>query len=180
YSLDLQTAWKAGAESAVAFKKVVRDGPKDSLLTVPSLPAVIPPTGAPFPDVFGFLGALITRIKIHKNYTDAIGAALKILPSKSPGVDPNTLQPVLAVELRAGHPNILWDKNGMDGIEIEVDRGTGSFVLLAFDTVPDYLDTAPLPAPGTSAIWKYRAIYRLHDERVGQWSQVLEVAVKGE
>jgi len=50
---------------------------------------------------------------------------------------------------------------------------------LAFHTIPDYLDTAPLPAPGTSAVWKYKAIYRLGDEQVGQWSDVVSIPVAG-
>ena len=32
----------------------------------------------------------------------------------------------------------------MDGLEMQVDRGTG-FAILAIDTIPDYIDTAPLP-----------------------------------
>ena len=46
----------------------------------------------------------------------------------------------------------------------------------------DYLDTAPLPAPGTSAVWKYKAIYRLGDDparRDGQWSDVVSIPVAG-
>ena len=47
------------------------------------------------------------------------------------------------------------------------------------DTVPDYLDTAPLPAPGQTALWKYKAIYRLNDEQVGLWSNEVSLAVRG-
>jgi hypothetical protein len=67
----------------------------------------------------------------------------------------------------------------MDGLEILVDRGTGAFGFLALDTIPDYLDTAPLPAAGSSAVWKYKAIYRLADEQVGQWSDVASISVMG-
>ena len=66
----------------------------------------------------------------------------------------------------------------MDGLEIWGDRGTG-FAFLALDTIPDYLDTAPLPAAGTSAVWKCKAIYRLNDEQVGQWSDGVSVSVMG-
>ena len=66
----------------------------------------------------------------------------------------------------------------MDGIEIQVDRGTG-FVFLAVDTVPDYTDTEPMPAAGQSALWKYKAIYRQGDDRVGQWSDVVSIPVAG-
>jgi hypothetical protein len=36
-------------------------------------------------------------------------------------------------------------------------------VLLTIHTEPNTTDDSPLPAPGTSAIWKYNAIYRLHE-----------------
>jgi hypothetical protein len=93
-------------------------------------------------------------------------------------VDLSSLRPVLSYTFNNGQPDLDWAKAGMDAVEIEADRGAG-FALLTFDTQPGYLDTAPLPAAGTTALWRYRAIYRLKDERVGQWSEVLEVAVKG-
>jgi hypothetical protein len=30
-----------------------------------------------------------------------------------------------------------------------------------------------------SAVWKYKAIYRLNDEQVGQWSDVASISVMG-
>ena len=51
-----------------------------------------------------------------------------------------------------------------------MDRGAGTFVFLARDTVPDYLDTFALPAARASAVWKYKAIYLLSDTPCGQWS----------
>ena len=45
--------------------------------------------------------------------------------------------------------------------------------------MPDYTDTAPLPAAGESALWRYRAIYRLGDERIGQWSNIAVTSVMG-
>ena len=32
-------------------------------------------------------------------------------------------------------------------------------------------------APGTTALWKYRAIYLNGDEQFGQWSDVVSLAV---
>jgi hypothetical protein len=61
-----------------------------------------------------------------------------------------------------------------------VDRGDGkSFVFLAVDTVPDYTDTAPMPAAGQSAFWNYKAIYLQGDDRVGQWSDAVSIPVAG-
>lgn len=88
------------------------------------------------------------------------------------------MKPVITAQLDAGQVDIGWMKQGMDGIEIQVDRGTG-FVFLAIDTIPGYTDTAPMPAAGQSALWKYKAIYRQGDDRVGQWSDVVSIPVAG-
>ncbi|MEI6336175.1 MAG: hypothetical protein WCS87_16570 [Methylococcaceae bacterium] len=44
---------------------------------------------------------------------------------------------------------------------------------------PNTTDNTLLPASGATAIWKYKAIYRLHDEQVGQWSDMISVMVGG-
>ncbi len=64
----------------------------------------------------------------------------------------------------------------MDAIEIQVDRGAG-WQMLAFDTTPGYTDTFALPNALTK--WKYRAIYRVGDQRVGQCSAEQSVTVGG-
>ena len=38
-------------------------------------------------------------------------------------------------------------------------------------------DLSPLPAVGHSALWTYRAIYRLNDADFGQWSDAVSVSV---
>lgn len=61
-----------------------------------------------------------------------------------------------------------------------MDRNDGNqFVFLIINTEPSTTDPSPLPAPGTSAAWRYKAINRLHDEQVGQWSDVVSIAVGG-
>ena len=46
---------------------------------------------------------------------------------------------------------------------------------LFIDTTPGYVDTAPFPAVPTK--WTYRAIYRVDDAQVGQWSAPVSVTV---
>ena len=71
-----------------------------------------------------------------------------------------------------------YSKGQAAALEIWVDRGDGNnFVFLTINTEPNTIDTTPLPA--TSAAWRYKAIYRLHDEQVGQWSDVISVTVGG-
>jgi len=180
YCLKAQDAATHYSNALFAFKRVLRDGPKAAAVNLPSAP-ILPaaPTTVLYADIFGFLGALITRIKNHKNYTEAIGKALNIISSRSADADTSTLQPLLTVDFQAGHPILHWKSNGTDALEIEVDYGSGSFVLLSIQLSPGYLDNNPLPAPGSTALWRYRAIYRIHDQQVGQWSPILEVGVKG-
>jgi hypothetical protein len=179
YSLDLQSAYKAAGEAAVALKNAIRDGSPTGKAVIPSLPILTPPPGEPFLDVFGYLDNVITRIRIHKNYTEAIGKALYIIPVQSLPVDPSAMQPVLDVDFKGGHPRVLWSMRGMDALEFEADHGDGHFALHTIDMTPNHIDTTPLPPAGTVVLWRYRAIYRLRDEQVGNWSQVLEVSVKG-
>ena len=68
----------------------------------------------------------------------------------------------------------------MDSLELCKDWSDGKgFVLLTYTTSPDYADPSPLPAPGTSAVWKYKGIYRLNDAQTGQWSDVAAIGVIG-
>ena len=131
----------------------------------------------PVADGFALVGSLVTRIKSHLAYAVADGEDLGIEGTEE-GIDPSLAKPVLNIVLQAGRPLVKWTKQGFDSLEIQVDRGNG-YGFLAVDTEPDYLDTAPLPAPGQSAVWKYKAIYRLHDEQVGQWSNPVSIAVTG-
>ena len=147
--------------------------------TFPLQPPINLPA-APNYDMFGRITALVARIKGHYAYNEIDGANLGITGSvvTAARVDLHLLKPHLQLRLtHNGAPEILWQSQGMTGITIEVDRGEGSgWHFLAFDTIPNYTDTADRPAAG--AVWRYRAIYRLGDDTVGQWSDEVSIAVK--
>lgn len=173
-----QQAFAAAAQQWTAFKNKARNGTGASMGALPVAPAPGVAPAPVAPGIFKRISSLVARIKKHSGYTDAIGQALDIIGAEQV-FDPNTLKPILKTELQAGHPAVLWTKGQADALEIWVDRGTGTFVFLAIDTVPDYVDTFALPAPGQTALWKYKAIYRLNDEQVGLWSDVVSQAVQG-
>lgn len=173
---DARNQYLTKAQDWTAFKNLLRNGPAP-LGAIPSAPALGTPPAVVAADIFGRITALVARTKTQPGYTPAIGEDLGIIGAEET-VDLDAMKPILTLTLPAGHPNIGWKKQGMDALEIWVDRGAG-FAFLAIDTVPDYLDTAPLPAAGSSAVWKYKAIYRLRDEQVGHWSDVASVSVMG-
>jgi len=124
-----------------------------------------------------FTASLVSRIKGHAAYTEADGQDLGVIGAEEQGADPETTQPDLKlVRVAGGHIEVQWKKSGFTGVRIEVDRGNGQWTFLAVDTVPHYTDTAT-PAPGTTALWKYRAIYLDGDESFGQWSDTVSIAV---
>lgn len=177
---ELQAVQLASAYSQhrTNHKNLVRDGGADNIEPPP--PLALPPAPPPVPaGVIPRFKAVAQRIKKHPKYTPAIGKDLGIVGSEKV-VDPGTWKPILGSGLQAGHPAIAWTKGDADALEIHVDRGDGQgFRFLAIDIKPDYLDNAPLPPPGTGAAWKYKAVYLLDDQQVGQWSDVLTVTVGG-
>ncbi len=91
-----------------------------------------------------------------------------------------TIQPDISARLGGGEVQVRWGWGGyaqfLDICEIQVDRGDGKgWVMLTFDTTPNYTDSTPLPATPTK--WSYQAIYRVGDSRVGQWSNPVSIAV---
>ena len=174
--LNSQAQVAAYAQQWTAYKNAGRNGNGASLGAAPVTPSLNLPPTAVAPNIFGRTTALVARLKTAPGYADSIGQALQIVGADQT-VDLTSLKPVLTATLNAGQITVGWTKQGMDAVEIFVDRGAG-FVFLAVDTVPNYTDTQPLP-PAQSALWKYKAIYHQGDERVGQWSDVVSIPVAG-
>ncbi|MEY2512498.1 MAG: hypothetical protein QOE26_3261 [Verrucomicrobiota bacterium] len=126
--------------------------------------------------------SLVKQIKGNPAYNQAIGAALGIEGAQQTGPDLTTIQPKITAAVSGTHVDVGWGWGGngafLDICEMQVDRDDSKgFVLLAFDSTPNYTDTAPFPTP--PAKWTYRAIYRVGDQRVGQWSNPVSVTVGG-
>ena len=179
YTLLATGVMQAYEQNWIAFKNQLRDGGSGGAVwpVNPALPQPMPP--AVSPGIIKRLSALAAQIKTNNNYTEAIGMDCWLIGSKHI-IDPSTWKPVLSIQLQAGHPIIVWTKGKAAALEIWVERDVDSpFTRLTINTEPNTTDTWPLPAPGTSAMWKYKAIYLLHDEQVGQWSDVVSASVGG-
>ena len=149
------------------------------VFTAPALPTGVVSVN---PGALNRIFALAQIIKDSGKSTEAINTNLGLIGSAQTAPDVATLKPVISVSISGTLVNVKWGWGGngsfLDSCEILVDRGAG-FVLLTIDTTPNYTDTQPFPAAGQSALWKYKAIYRQGDQRVGQWSDVVSVAVAG-
>ena len=179
YTLQSMFNMQAYGQAWTEYKNLSRDGALGfTSATWPAAPLLVLPTpAAVLPGIIPRLSSLVARIKSNKKYTSAIGQDLWLVGTHAP-IDPTTWKPILSLQNNAGHPTIVWTKGDSTAIEIWVDRGDeAGFVLLTMNTEPNTADGSPLPPVGTSAIWKYKAIYHYHDAQVGQWSDVISVAV---
>ena len=176
YTLSATNIVQANAKLWTAFKNLQRDGgPGETAYpNVSNLPAPVPavPLG-----IIPRLTNVVARIKAARNYSDAIGQDLDIVGSlQAAGTD--GAKPILDITTKAGRPNIQWSKGKADALEIWVDRSDDKgFALFTIASSPRVPDPTPLPASPTR--WKYKAIYRLKDVQIGDWSDVVSVAVGG-
>ena len=175
YILKSMVDMQAYAHHLTEFKNLLRDGGAATVGWAVQPMAVEPMPPAVSSGIIPRFSALVAHLKSHKNYSSAIGLDLGLIGS-STVIDPTSWKPILTAQNKAGHPIIAWTKGAAAAIEMWVDRGEGAgFTFMTINTEPNTSDSQPLPA--TSAVWKYKAIYRLHDEQVGQWSDVLSITV---
>ena len=182
--IEVQNEVAGYAKSLTQFKQAAlwATGPCTAWPAGYTLPAALPPLS--HAGVLALVTLLVKRLKAYPAYTVDIGKELGIegtTPVVAAAASVAAAKPVLKVRLdTGGHPLVLWKKGDMEGVEIWVDRSdTKGSTLLAFDTVPDYLDTATLPAVGTSAVWTYKAIYHIGGGQIGQWSDDVKISVMG-
>lgn len=147
--------------------------------TAPALPdgVIARPAGA-----LSRIFDLVAELKENNTCTEPMCVDLGILGSPEAAVDLNTVRPNITAIVTAAGVQLGWGWQGLskflDQCEIQVDRADGKgWVVLTYDTTPGYLDTTPFPATLTK--WKYRAIYRVNDSQVGQWSSEASVSVGG-
>src|SRR5665213_951766 len=180
YTLKCMNIMANGALQWTGWKNLERTGgnpPASGAPVAPVFPAAVP---AVAPGIEARFRALVQIIKTGASYNETIGQALGIEGAQQTGPDLTTIQPVIDAVISGNHVNVKWGWGGnsayLDICEIQVDRGDGKgFVLLAFDTTPGYTDTQPFPAAPVT--WTYRAIYRVDDDRTGQWSLPVSVTV---
>lgn len=180
YTLACQGLMTQGGKQYTAWRDILRDGGAPPASGVPMPPTFPTAVTAVAPGIEARFRALVQSIKTHPAYNEAMGLALGIEGESQSGPDFATFKPVFTLEHQGGQVFVRWGWQGqgafLDAIELCVDRGDGQgFRLLTIDTTPGYLDTEPMPAQ--AARWTYKAIYRVGDDRVGQWSDVAMIAV---
>ena len=153
------------------------------------VPAVLPPFPVP-PDIMtppplvnsdieGRFRELVRIIKAHPNYTTGIGEDLGMEAPDSTD-DFSTYKPEFTLQIVAGQVLLKWTKKQSDGVRIFKAIDAGQFAFIDVDLKPHYLDKSSSPPAGAVQVWKYKLVYIKNDEEIGQFSDVVEISVKGE
>lgn len=162
-----------------SFKTNLKKGTNPVLANV--VPSAIEFDVAPVavpPGILNRFTALVARIKTQPTYNKSIGLNLGIEITTHKIVDMQSAKPTIKASIQGGKVHLQWKKGNYQGLVIEKDTGSG-FAFFDKDFRPNYVDNSPLPLPGESAIWKYRAAYLYNDTMVGQWSDVVIISVNG-
>ena len=194
YAIQLIETWNPYvqnfAQGATAHVKLILYGPIPPVGTTVTLPVFTgnppsvlppPPNSIPWPAAvqpaaLKRIFAFVKNMKTRAFCTEAVMQDLQVIGAEQGAVDEENAKPDIKAKRRGDEVRIIWTKGAFDGVEIWVDRGTGTFVKLAVDMTPDYFDTEPLPA--TAQTWKYKARYILSDAPVGLFSDVVEFLAK--
>ncbi len=144
-----------------------------------AVPPIVIPPAAPN-GIFKVATSIALKIKSSTDFLIEDGQDLGII-GESINFDPSTAKPVFTIRLaQGGHPEIVWTKGFMEGVEIAVRRpGDTEFVKIATDLKPNYIDMHPLPALGRAEVWEYRLIYIFNDHYIGTYSEVVGITVTG-
>ena len=168
------------AQQRTAWKNIIRKGGDVPATGIPVAPTYPSTATAVAPGVEQRFRDLVAIIKAHPAYNEGIGQALGIEGAEAAGPDLSLVKPRFTLEMNGGLVFLRWGWEGngafLDAIDILVDRGSG-YTHLVTDTTPNYIDGTPPPA--TAEKRTYKAIFKVGDARVGQWSDEVSITVGG-
>ncbi|MEI7508446.1 MAG: hypothetical protein WCJ62_03175 [Flavobacterium sp.] len=178
YCMEVDFSFQKFARDYTRFKKLLRMGDKDEFIKeFPRVPGTSEPPAIVVANIQLRFRQAAAKAKSSPNYTKAIGTELGIEKTLSP-FDPQLGKPVLKAKMNVGRPTLSYIKKEYKGLVIYKDTGDGYTVLgTAFKS--KYEDPSPLPEPGKSAIWKYKAVYVWDGKETGYWSDEITVVVNG-
>ena len=181
YVMAASTTFKTFTQDINVYKLNLLKGAVGGTLgafpTVPTLGAAPPMTGSGSLTV---VTSLIQRMKVHPNYTVAIGEDLGIEGAEQT-LDPSTAKPNLKGAFESNNARLKFSSFPVaDGVRIESMRGVETvFTFLATDTESPYIDTRAKLDPTKPETRKYRAIFfdNVADNVIGMWSDEVTVTV---
>ena len=157
---------------------------KDELLTGDStvkadIPAFseMPTHVAVLPGILNRATKLVTVLKT-KNLTPAMIQDMG-LEGNEKTFDFDNIVVNAKVVIKSYHAYLFWNHQGTDAVDIKCDYGdTLGMIPVGRITSVNYMEPR-LPASGVHSIYKYLLRYVVKDEQVGNWTEIISIAMKG-
>jgi hypothetical protein len=124
------------------------------------------------------LGRDIARtIKVRPGYTAGEGRELGIVGHQL-SFDPTTAKPSLSGTDKTGEKvELRFTKGPTAGVNVYCQReGDKGWVPVGRANHSPFIDTRPLLQPDKAELRRYAAIYVIHDQEIGQYSDTLEIS----
>ncbi len=142
-------------------------------VVLPTFVAPAPPAGvtAATPGALNRTFALVAKMKLSANYTEAIGTDLGVVGSE----ETSRPTPKFSATPEQGDGcqcvKLGFYKYGHMGVYLESRRGTGAWEFLAIDTESPYDDERPLLVPGQPEVREYRMRFWDKGTPNGDWTE---------
>ena len=173
------SAARAFSPSCTGAVDELLTGSGGNALVLPTFTAPALPTGvtAALPGVLTRIFSLISKMKLHANYTEAIGTDLGTVGL----VETEKPVPKFLADLQQGVGcqcvKLTFYKYTHMGVHIESRRADGAWEFLGIDTESPYLDDRPLLVAGQPEVREYRMRFWDKGTANGDWTDVVKVTV---
>ena len=185
YALQLIEIFKQELSERVKFRKLLYKGSENLNLDYPVMPVIPVLPGPPVPKagVVNRVATIAKTIKLHPNYTEAIGEDLGIIGAEVV-VDFRKKKPIITNVISESNMIIIdWTKARMQGViiysnaEITGDADNIKWVEISRDLKSPYEDTRK--NKGNDPETRYYKLRYMHDDKpVGKDSRILKVVAE--
>jgi hypothetical protein len=142
------------------------------VFVMPKAPAVLAEA-----DALGYLQKIVRRLKVQTNYTPPVGIVLRVIAPESTAATANMRPPKLKGRALANSVVRLdWAKGKFAGVIVEGQYTDTGWTEIGRDSHPPFIDTRPPREAGKPEVRRYRMIYMLKDEAVGDYSYIVDVS----
>ena len=165
YAIQLIEIFKQELSERVKFRKLLYDGSETLNLDYPVMPVIPTLPGPPVPKagVVKRVAKVAKVIKLHPNYTEAIGEDLGIIGSEQT-IDWSGVHPILKAQVHAEGVELSFDKGKSHGAKIFSKRASEtSFTFLTSIMKSSYIDNRPKLDLDKSEKREYYVVYIYYD-----------------
>ena len=178
YAVRLAHEAKMFSKACTSFRDSALMSREKKPLTVPVFVAPAAPAVLGEPDALRYLQKIVRRLKAQANYSSPVGIVLRIVAPESAVSTANARPPKFkGLALPNSVVRLDWRKGKFEGVIVYGQyAGETQWTEIGRDLHSPFIDTRLPREPGKPEARRYRMIYMLKDEPVGDYSYIVDVS----